>query len=199
MRLFKRGLIEMPLGLNFQDESEIPESFYMPFRKLIRYGDIFSLTDIEKVELQEFINKIDDDAKDPFEFKFLKLAFEAFNLSFSIQYINMAYLSLIIALETLFNPSHELGLRSRIARNIAVLLGENKEKAIAIEKEIKKIYDLRSEIVHTGKLNIIDVSILLKARDYVRRSIREIYKMNKNKNILLKLLNMCGFGERPWK
>ena len=86
----------------------------------------------------------------------------------------------------------------RISRNAAVLLGKDKEDSKTIFSEIKDLYDKRSKIVHTGNSNIINEEDLLKLRHYVRESIKEIIKVDKNKDELLELLNSCGFGEKSW-
>lgn len=103
----------------------------------------------------------------------------------------------MISLETLFNPGRQ-ELRYRVSRNTAVILGKEKEDSEKIFREIKKLYDKRSDIVHTGKSNTINEEDLLKLRHYVRESIKEIIKIDKNKDELLELLNSCGFGEKSW-
>lgn len=106
-------------------------------------------------------------------------------------------MSLIISLESLFNPGgQEAGYR--VSRNAAVLLGKEKDEAKLIFSEIKDLYNKRSNIIHTGKSNIINKEDLLKLRYYVREAIKEIVKTGKNKNELLEILNSSGFGERPW-
>jgi hypothetical protein len=101
----------------------------------------------------------------------------------------------MISLETLFNVS--LGeLRYRVSRNCAVLLGREVKESRAIFAEIKELYDKRSKIVHTGEPKIGNRD-LLNLRTYVRESIKEINRMKLNKEKMLELLNLSGFGEGP--
>ena len=100
----------------------------------------------------------------------------------------------MISLETLFNSGRQK-LSYRISRNTAVLLGKEKEDSETIFSDIKDLYDKRSKIVHTGNSNIVDQDDLLKLRHYVRESIKEINKIDKNKDEFLKMLDSCEFGE----
>ena len=62
--------------------------------------------------------------------------------------------------------------------------------------EMKKFYDMRSNIVHRGKADINNNDVL-KLRYYARESIKKIYRLNKDKDDLLALLNSRGFGHPP--
>lgn len=75
-------------------------------------------------------------------------------------------------------------------------LGENKGDSKTIFSKMPKLYDRRSDIVHRGKPSVVNKKELLKLRDYVRESIKEINRMDKDKNELLDMLNACGFGVR---
>ena len=132
-----------------------------------------------------------------FKESFLQLAFGNFELSYQIHDRNLSFLSLMISLETLFNPGHQ-ELRYRVSRNTAVILGKEKEDSKTIFREIKDLYDKRSKIVHTGNSNIINEEDLLKLRHYVRESIKVINNIGETKDELLEILNSCGFGERSW-
>jgi uncharacterized protein (UPF0335 family) len=52
--------------------------------------------------------------------------------------------------------------------------------------------------LHTGESNIVSKDDLLKLRDFVRRSIKEFYKIGLNKKNLMNELDSSGFGEKPW-
>jgi len=100
----------------------------------------------------------------------------------------------MMCLETLFHPGKFGELRYRISRNTAVLLGgrNENENSKTIFSEIRKLYDLRSTVLHTGK-KIIKNGDLLLLRHYVRESIKEIYRLGKGKDEMLEFLNSCGF------
>lgn len=195
MRLFKEGNICMPLKYYYSIDNGIPKSFFRKGTHLyIPPKPKYTIKDSEISDLQEFILNI----KLPFTNPSLQLAFENFELSYQTHNINLSFLSLMMGLETLFNPG-EQELRYRISRNVAVLLGKDKKDSKTIFRDIKELYDKRSKIVHTGETNIIQEKDLLKLRQYLRESVKEINKIGKNKSELLSLLNLCGFGERPWR
>ena len=189
LRLFKEGNICMPLHC-FYINNKNP-------KRLMEMGTIrhiviepFTLNSNEITDLQKFI----ENTKIPFSYSYLQLAFENFEVSYELLNYYLSFLSLMIALETLFNPG-QTELRYRISRNTAVLLGGNSdEDSKTIFSKVKRLYDLRSEVVHTGKKTIIKKDDLLLLRHYVRESIKEIYKLNKNKDKLLEYLNSCGFN-----
>lgn len=195
MRLFKEGNICIPLRYYFYMDDKTPKFILSTATsQFIKFGPKYTLKNSKISNLQKFIQN----TKLPFKESFLQLAFENFELSYKTHNDVLAFLSLMIGLETLFNPGGG-ELKYRISRNTAVLLGKNKEDSKLISSEIKKLYDMRSKIVHTGRMNIIKEKELLKLRYYVRKSIKEIYKIGKNKDDLLDMLNSYGFGERPWR
>jgi len=190
MRLYKEGNICMPLKYYYIIEDKTP--------KILRHGStglfisreqIFTLEDSEIPNLIRFIQK----TKFPFEEPFLQLAFANFELSYQTHDINLSFLSLTLSLETLFNPGGT-ELTYRISRNIAVLLGNEKNNSETIFSEIKDLYSKRSRIVHSGKSNVINKEDLLKLRCYVRESIKKIDNMGKTKKELLDLLHSSGFS-----
>ena len=194
MRLFKEGNICMPLKYYYFVDNNTPKGFIRKSTSLhIAPKPKYTLESSEIPDLQEFIQN----TKLPFKESFLQLAFGNFELSYQIHDRNLSFLSLMISLETLFNPGRQ-ELRYRVSRNTAVILGKEKEDSEKIFREIKNLYDKRSDIVHTGKSNIINEEDLLKLRHYVRESIKVINNIGETKDELLEILNSCGFGERSW-
>ncbi len=100
----------------------------------------------------------------------------------------------MMSMEGLFDQSEELGISHRIARNCAVLLGDNIDKSKTIYSEVKKLYHKRSRIIHSGRTDIVNKDDLLKLRYSVRESIKKIVSIDVQKNELLEFLNTCGFG-----
>lgn len=190
MRLFREGNICMPLAYYFFMDYNTPQLVRSDGTNLYISSERYTLEDSEIPDLQRFILN----TKLPFNESFLQLAFENFELSYQTHNQNMSFLSLMISLETLLSPSSS-ELRHRISRNTAVLLGKEKDESKSIFSDIKKLYDQRSEIVHSGKSDIIIREDLLKLRHYVRESIKEINKISKNKTELLDVLDSCGFGD----
>jgi len=190
MRLFKEGDLRMPVKYYYRIENnkQIGRLRFMSSRYVTI--EPYHLESSELPDLYEFIR----DTKMPFEKPFLQLAFENFELSYETHSISLSFLALIVSLETLLNPGkHEV--RYRISRNAAVLLGKNREDSKKIFSEVRELYDKRSVIVHTGKSDIIKKEDLSKLRYYVRESMKKLYKMDKDKDEILGMLNLLGFGE----
>lgn len=191
IRLFQEGNICMPFQYCYAFHKDKPNLL-----SGIEYGS-YVLPEPHFFEKSEIDDLNIHNIKIPFDRDFLQLAFENFELSYEIQNRNMQFLILMNGLESLFHPSHEGELTFRISRNAAVLLGKNKEDSITIQTDMKELYSKRSQIVHRGKADISEQE-LLKLRNFAKKSIKEIYKMDKNKKELLDLLTQSGFGERPW-
>jgi len=196
MRLFKEGNIYMPVFYFFYSDNSIPKLFMsvrrVPSLYTPSYSDErYTLEDSEIPSLETFIQN----TRLPFKQSFLELAFGNFELSYQTPNINLSFLSLMISLEVLFNPAHQ-ELRYRVSRNTAVLLGKDRDDSGMIFSKIKELYDKRSAIVHKGKPSVVNEKELLELRHYVRESIKEINRIDKDKNELLDMLNACGFGER---
>jgi hypothetical protein len=191
MRLFREGNICMPLAYYFFMDYNTPQLVMSEGTHLYISPESYTLKDSEVPDLQKFILN----TKLPFNESFLQLAFENFELSYQTHNQNMSFLSLMISLETLLGSGGS-EKTYRISRNAAVLLGKDKDESEIIFSDIKKLYNLRSEIVHGGKSNIIHTEDLLKLRHYIRESIKEINKVDKSKDELLDVLNSCGFGDK---
>ncbi|MEN6554486.1 MAG: hypothetical protein ABFC34_16570 [Methanobacterium sp.] len=192
-RLFKEGDISSSPYYQFNLKNgslsmqQMGQSPFFPSRNR------FILSTNELPKLQELINTVKMPLKT--KFKQLKLAFDNYQLSYSIYFPQLQYLTLMNSMEVLFHPSHEGELRNRISRNTAVLLGKTEEESQTIFSNMGKHYDKRSDLVHRGKANISPNDVY-NLRHYARESIKEIYKINKEKGQLLKELNSRGFGTR---
>lgn len=189
MRLFKDGNIIIPRVYYYLIEDDIPQSLVTPiYQHPIIIKEPYHIENTEKSNLQSFL----ESNNLPFRKKFLKLAFENFNLSYTIENINLRFLSLMNGIEALFHPSNEGELTYRISRNSAVLLGTDKESSTSIQSEMKKLYLKRSKIVHTGSADV-SMDELQYLRNIMRDSIMKIDELNLDKEDLLKLLNSSGF------
>jgi hypothetical protein len=190
MRLFKEGDIRMPAKFYYQLQNDkIQEAMRVESGRYIS-NEPYHLEASEVPVLRSFIQSVEL----PFKRDFLHLAFENFELSYEISDMQLAFLVLMIGLETLLNPSH-YEVRYRVSRNVAVLLGENREHSEEIFAKVKGLYDKRSEIVHSGKRRTVEKRDLLELRDYLRKAIIEIHHIGKEKNEITDLLDSHGFGE----
>lgn len=189
LRLFKEGNICMPF-LYFYAGSGKSSMLISG----LEYGSYVVPEEytLNSLEISDFKSNIQN-IEIPFTYDFLQLAFENFELSYEMQNKNLQFLTLMNGLESLFHPSDSGELTYRISRNCAVLLGNKKEDTRTIFKDMKKLYGIRSQIVHNGRADISEDE-LLKLRCYTRESIKKMYEINKNKEDILKILNEKGFG-----
>jgi hypothetical protein len=191
MRLFKEGDIRMPARFYYRvQNNEIERHMTGGIGGHISH-EPYHLEAFEIPILQSFIHSV----KLPFQRDFVQLAFENFELSYEIFDIQLAFLVLMIGLEALLNPAQD-EVKYRVSRNTAVLLGENRENSKEILTLVKKLYDKRSQIIHSGKRRIVEKEDLLILRDYVRRAIKKIYCIGKEKSEITNLLDSYGFGEK---
>ena len=65
-----------------------------------------------------------------------------------------SFLMFIIALECLILPKQDMELRYRLSQRAAWFLGDTPDKRKNIKKLIKKLYDIRSKIVHSGRYEV---------------------------------------------
>jgi hypothetical protein len=218
LKLFKEGYVRIPFEYQFYYENDFPKFHRgMESGHLVSRYDYHHVYSLKKEEIPK-LQKLVDTITLPFEENSLKLAFQNFNLSYDVYNKNLQFLTLMNALEVLLKPSSaQTDLTYRLSRNAAVLLGENEDDSNQIFKKLKCLYAIRSSIVHRGEpkecektskkrktLNfeqMIEQTGIL--RDYVRRSIREMNFIMRNegksKDEVLKMLNVRGFGDRPWR
>jgi len=195
MRLFKEGRISLPGVRYFCYEANVPK-LLLGTRVDSCSGKepCYSLTPNEIPNIQYFL----ENTSLPFGDATLRLAHEDFELSYRANTDHLSFLTLMIAMEVLLNPS-DRELRYRVSRNSAVLLGNDHDEAEKIFKGMKELYDKRSKLVHTGDRSILNWDDVLKLRQYARETIKEVHKTGMNKGDLLAMLNTCGFGQRPWR
>ena len=200
MRLFKEGHLFMPERYYFFEDDE--SAIYLVRTGMgktamgedFMKGTTYSLEKSELQDLQTFIQS----TKFPFLNPSLRLAHQNFEMAYSIYHKDLSFLALMISMESLFNPGGEGELTYRISRNTAVLIGKDKDDSRNIFRKMKKLYGKRCDIVHQGKPNAVTEDDVKDLRNYVIRSIKEFYKIEKSKDEILELLNSSGFGDRPW-
>ena len=193
LRLFKEGNVFLRFSCFYHMKNSEPTVFQITREGPLADTTRFELIESDIVDVQSFLanNKI------PFDNPHVQLAFDSFELSYESYNRGLSFLSLMISLETLLNPSdHEL--RYRVSRNTAVLLGKNKEHSESIFSKVRSLYDKRSKLVHTGKHGTINVQDVLNLREYVRATIKEMIRIGDDRDSILNTLNACGFGERHW-
>ena len=116
--------------------------------------------------------------------------------SFDASHKHFRFLSLCICLECLINETSEL--LYRISRGCSIICGEDKEKANLIFFNIKKIYNLRSKIVHGSDFDWEKLdNYLVYLECLVSKIIVEllIHKIDNSKTINT-MLTELGFGQK---
>jgi hypothetical protein len=213
MKLFKDGdpRIEMNIYYTMEDGTPAPSS--MDSGTNFEFNGIrYSLSEEEVRRVQALI----DETKLPFKRGFLNLAFDFYELSLTLHNMPLAFLSLMIGLEVLFNPGGH-GFTKKISNYASRLLADREDDREKLRSDIYNLYDKRSRLVHDGiydtssnyiksvrdyyhptghPLNdsthsesVIEFSDLLRLREYLRRSIMRGVEIDKEKADFLRQLS----------
>lgn len=184
MRLYKEGNIHMPISYIFDiiNREIMGLSTYGSILYHSR-GPLYMIEDNEIAPLHEFLNK----AKLPFK-DYLQLAFEHFEFSYHTHNLGMQFISLMTGLEILF-INNERRKKTNISIRASALLGMYKNDARTKRKKLLKLYDKRSDIVHSGDTRQLSLEDVLLIRDFLRNSIRNFYTLDADKFVILDALD----------
>ena len=90
--------------------------------------------------------------------KIIMLAVEWIGQSMADPSPQSAFIKAAIALEIIFTPSKKAiispSIVNQISESIALILGSSVDERLKIEKRVKELYELRSQIVHSGSKDI---------------------------------------------
>lgn len=127
---------------------------------------------------------------------YFKNIWSSYLSSFHQNFMTMEYISLCISLESIIDAKQELNYR--IKRNVAILIGKDKQTSNLIFTNIGKIYNLRSSIVHSSEYkNSTLEEYLPYLRDVVSILLIELIFQNiSNLNSLNNALTENGFGDK---
>lgn len=133
-------------------------------------------------------NKLFDDSS-------FQLSMDFFQSSYRTENMQLCYLNLVTSLESIFNTSTN-PIAHTVARHLALILTDNKEDFLLKYKEIKKMYDLRSAIVHgASKQDYQKVSSSFHPlRLYTLKALQFVNEKKFNKKQLFEYLNAYGFS-----
>ncbi len=129
----------------------------------------------------------------PLQPDYIQLAFEHWEESLRASREAFQLLSLVTALEALFNVGAQ-DIRYRIARSVAVLLGRDDAHSDEIFESVSKAYEVRSKLVHTGKAKGLDKIWTHGLRNEVRDAILACQRLRLPKEELARQLTRLGFG-----
>ncbi|MEY4538586.1 MAG: Apea-like [Bacteroidota bacterium] len=147
--------------------------------------------DIE--EINEFIKTVFDSLKLD---NYLGFAIDNYLTSYSASHFHYQYLTLCISLENIIYGNQEITYRLR--RNVSILCGQDECSCNIIFENLKKLYALRSKIIHGDSYEIkIVIEYLKPIKSIVSRTIIELLVHNFDKiEKLNHRLTEIGFGDR---
>ena len=148
-------------------------------------GD-YTLTDKEAKELSKrLIPK--------YEFNGLtELAIKNFTVSYDLTDVQIRFITLVTCLESLFNQGKNQ-IAHTMARHLSIIISDDKGQFQENYKQIKKLYNMRSSIVHGGKHKGDIVEDYLNLSDKVRLAIDFCNIPDLTKEKLFEDLNSQGF------
>jgi hypothetical protein len=126
--------------------------------------------------------------------EFIQIALDHWGHSHDTIPRHMQLLSLVTALEVLLNPA-QTELKHRVTRAAAVLIGTTKEDSRDIYSGLSKIYDVRSQIVHTGQLKSLQKVHFWQLRWWLSRAILAVMDLGLPKDQMCAALVELGFGQ----
>lgn len=165
------------------------------------YSEVYNLVNYDPSNFLYFdensINEINDFIRLFIErmqsMKYIFITIDSYANSFNQENYVMAFLNLCISLESITNGTQELNYR--IARNVALLIADRKERALVIFENVKKIYNLRSKIIHGSQFDFDKVRKYLPYLEKVasRMIIELILQGFKDMDELNNSLTFAGF------
>jgi hypothetical protein len=126
--------------------------------------------------------------------EYIQTALEHWEESLRSSKQHIEFLSLMMALETLFNVGAQ-DIRYRVSRSVAVLLGHDAEDADYIFNSVREAYDIRSKLVHTGKAKGLEKVWFWHLRHLVRDAILRLRQLALPKEEVSMRLTRLGFGQ----
>lgn len=184
MRLFKIGEIRYSQFFSITSERR-----QVGFRKtgisIGSRGD-YTLTDEEAEKLSSIlIAKYETN-------NLTELAIKNFNVVYDLPDGRLRFITLVTCLESLFNLGRDQ-IAHTISRHLSIILSDNKEQFKENYKQIKKLYNMRSSIVHGGEYNGDIIKDYLELSDKVRAAIKYCNIPDLTKEKLFEDLNAKGF------
>lgn len=152
--------------------------------------------DISKLkEINSFIRNAYDAVE---KLRYLRVSVNSYVRSFKHFYMDMPYVNLCMALESIVSPMTEINYR--LARSIAVICSTDKETGRAIFSNVKTFYDVRSKIVHGSNYeeNIIQ-KYFFHLQALVSRTLIELISLKDTfttSKDLTKWIDESGYGDK---
>lgn len=188
LQLFKNGDIISPIIFQIYTDSRKVGSQLIGRVMKPATNKVYSINDIDITKLEKHLNE------DLESTELTKLAEMYFETSYESYDVKIRFTNLIIALESLFNRSKDQ-ISHIIARHLSLIISQNKEEFKINYKRIKKLYGIRSQIVHGQtvkfKENINDMTD--EVQNHVRTAILYCIRTKMTKEELFLFLNSTGY------
>ena len=185
LRLFKSGDIEIStyFSLNIEQKRNIVQNE----RRSFVNGNQYVVEESEVQELGCFLNE--NSITNPLALK-AKLYFDQ---SYRININEVRFIVLITSLESILNVNREQ-ISHTFSRHLALMLTQDRNDFPVIYKKIKKLYNLRSQIIHGASKEIENMEDNInELENYVRKSIVAVNKLEfQNSNDLFEHFNNMG-------
>lgn len=184
--------------VHYRDEAGFFQSSYMTsYEKRMdgEYpGDLLTSADEDVKEINEYLKLVFDRLNNPDNY--IGLCIENYLTSFNASHYHCQYLTLCMALESTIHGNEEVSYKLR--RNIALLCGKDVHNCEIIHNNIKKLYKLRSTIIHGDGFEHKKVhEYRAPIRAIVSPTIIELLIHNIEKNLSLNdKLTSLGYGDR---
>ncbi|MEM6517516.1 MAG: hypothetical protein AAF688_15145, partial [Bacteroidota bacterium] len=188
LRLFKEGDIYSPAQFTITDnERELFHFSYSSFQRVTNWRQ-YEIEDSELENLEIHLKK------DLVSNDLTKIAETYFANSYEVNDFKIKFINLITALESLFNRSNNQ-ISQILSRHLAVLISNDKESFQENYRRIKKLYGIRSKLVHGQTIetkesieNLVDEMYTL-----TRVALIKCMELNLTKDELFEELNSKGY------
>jgi len=116
----------------------------------------------------------------------LQIAISRFEMSYHKYKHVDKFLDLMMAMEALYLAREEnMELSYRMSQRAALMLESDKDERIKLRNRIRKLYRIRSKLIHGGSLEVgaeggSESDVVLELKDYVRQSIRKFLPLCKD-------------------
>lgn len=184
MRLFKIGEIRYSQFFSITSETR-QVGFRRTGISIGSRGD-YSLTDSEAENLSAaLVAKYEIN-------KLTELAIKNFNVVYDLLDVRLRFITLMTCLESLFNLGKDQ-IAHTISRHLAIILSDSKQQFLENYKQIKKLYGIRSSIVHGSQYDSDLIKDYLDLSEKVRCAIRYCNVGGMTKDTVFEDLNSRGF------
>lgn len=188
LRLFKDGDIYSPGHFTITNEKRNVFHFgYSSFQRVTNWKEY----EIEDSELDELVVHLN---KDLASNDLTKIAETYFQNSYEVNDYKIKFINLMTALESLFNSSNNQ-ISQVLSRHLAILISNDKTMFNENYRRIKKLYGIRSKLIHGQTLEVKEdiENLVNEIYSLTRISLIKCMELKLSKSELFQELNTKGF------